>query len=378
VSTRGGTLIRCTKGFRTESRFCAASPNISEEIGGSRRRRERTAGAAWMRFLTVVVLLLPLPMALVAAPLPAPHALASSEFQSGHFEAASKALENALRQHPDNVSDELLLARCYYELKDWTRAAFYAEAAKKLDPQNADVHLWLGRIYGREADEEHSLTLAVRTRKEFEKAVSLDPSDVEAHRDLMEFYLDAPWVLGGGKEKAKKQVNAIATLNPAAGALARGHFDEKTGDFQQAEGEFRHVVQLKPDRVGPYLEAADFFESHQNAAGMAEAVAAATKVNPSDPRLDYYEAVVDILQGKNLDQAERKLKTYLALAPERSNYPSRASALSWLGQLYERIGKPKLAAQQFHAALQLDPDLPLAQEGLDRLVNRGQPTGNGE
>jgi tetratricopeptide (TPR) repeat protein len=368
-------LIQGAKGCRStgwRERVCGAGLNIPKELRGSRRSpgRAQTRGGAGTGFLIAVALLLPVSSTRAAAPLPAPRALASAEFQSGDYQAASKTLENALHHDPDNASDELLLARCYYELKDWTRASVHAEAAEKLEPQNAEVHLWLGRIYGNEADEAHSLTLAVRTRKEFEKAVSLDPSNIEARRDLMEFYLDAPWLLGGGKDKAKKQANAISTINPAAGALARGHFDEKTGDLQQAEGEFRRVVQLKPDSVGLYFQAADFFESHQDFTGLAEAIAAATKINPSDPRLNYYQAVVDILEGRMLPQAERQLKTYLAIAPQRSSYPPRASALGWLGQLYERIGEPKLAAQQFHAALELDPDLPLARQGLNRIENQ--------
>jgi tetratricopeptide (TPR) repeat protein len=370
-------LIRRTKGCGPPAHHaggCAPILDSPEETGGLCRRRVRTctSGGAGTKILIVVALLLGMPVALQAEPLPAPHALATEQFKSGHFVAASRTLEDALRHNPENASDELLLARCYYELKDWYRAAHHAEAAEKLEPENSLVHLWLGRIYGQQAQEEHSLTLAIRTRKELERAVSLDSSNLEAHRDLMEFYLDAPWLLGGGKEKAKKQVKAIATLSPTAGALARGHFDEKTGDLQQAEGEFRHVVQLKPDRIGPYLEAADFFESHRDATGMAEAIAAASRVDPSDPRLNYYQGVVDVLVGEQLDQAERKLKTYLAIAPRRSNYPSRASALSWLGELYERAGKPKLAAQQFHAALQLEPDLTLARQGLERLENRDQ------
>jgi tetratricopeptide (TPR) repeat protein len=350
----------------------SADLNVTEEFGGLRRRRgwRWSPGSAWIRLLVAIAFSLPVPVTVLAAPLPSPYAVASTEFDSGQFAEASKTLQTALRQNPDSTSDELLLARCYYELKDWGAAALHAEAAEKIDPQNANVHVWLGEIYGHEADEARSFTLAIRTRKEFEKAVSLDPSNIEARRDLMEFDLQAPWLLGGGKDKARKQARAIAALDSIEGALAQGHFDDETGDEEQAAGDFRRVVQLKPNRVGPYLEAADFFVANQDVEGMAEAVAAGTKVNPSDPRLNYYQGVVGILQGKNLDQAERKLKTYLDMAPLRSSYPSRASALSWLGELYEQTGKPELAAQQFHAALQLNPDLTLARQGLDRLGNQ--------
>lgn len=335
--------------------------------GGSQRRQGSAGspGGIWIKPLIWVLVLLSFPA--LMWPSPVPGALAAVEFESGNFQEASKRLENALRKHPDDASLQLLLARCYYELKDWNRAAAHAESAEKLEPQNAEAHLALGEIYGQMADQQRSVALAIKTRKELERAVALDPSNVNARRDLMEFYLDAPWLLGGGKSKAKKQADAIATINPVAGALARAHYDEKTGDVPAAENEARQAINFKPAQIGAYLEAADFFASRQDVAGVKAAVDAAHKLNPSDPRLTYYHAVADILQGSNLNGAERALKTYAATAPGRSSYPSRASALSWLGDLYERLGKPQLAVQQYHAALQLDPGLTAASEGLDRL-----------
>lgn len=304
--------------------------------GGPRRRRgdeARPLGGARIGYLVLALVVCLVPSLAPAAPLHAPGALAMADFQSGRFQKASMTLERVLRQDPGNASFQLLLARCYYELSDWDRAAPHAESAEKLEPQNARVHLWLGRIYGRQAEQRRSLTLAVRTRKEFERAVALDPSSIEARRDLMEFYLNAPWVLGGGKSKAKKQAQAIAAINPAAGAVARAHFDAKTGQDPEAAAEFRRAIDLKPDRVGPYLEAAEFFRSRDDTAGMAVAIAAAAKIGPSDPRLSYYRGVLDILQKTNLHQAERDLKSYLATAPHRTDFPSQASALSWLNRL---------------------------------------------
>jgi tetratricopeptide (TPR) repeat protein len=341
-------------------------PGRSVTIYDSRRRSIRR-GARVKSVIFVAIFLCSASLGATAAPLNTPYGLGVTEFRSGRFREARAALEDALRQDPENPSFQLLLARCYYELRDWDRAALYAESAEKLEPQNAETHLWLGQIYGRKAEERRSFRLAVRTRKEFEKAVSIDPSNVDARRDLMEFYLDAPWILGGGKDKAKRQAEAIAALDPVAGILAQARFDDKTGQVTEAEAEFRRLIDLKPSQVGPYLEAADFFESRQDVAGMATAVAAARKVNASDPRLSYYQGAIDVLQGARLDEAERDLKIYLTAVPHRSDYPSRASALSLLGQLYERFGKPQLAAQQYHAALQLDPHFSAALQGLDRL-----------
>ncbi|MGH9353641.1 MAG: tetratricopeptide repeat protein, partial [Terriglobia bacterium] len=217
---------------------------------------------------TVPVLLCGL--AFAGAPAPAPdfpaYQAAMNEFQSGNFRQASATLQDALQQHPQNVSAEILLARCYYELRDWDRAVAHAESAVRMDPADAEAHLWLGRTYGRKADQAHSLALAVKTRSEFQKAASLAPRNVEAHRDLMEYYLEAPWIIGGSKDKARKEARTIATLDPVEGKLAEAQVAKQSGHMDKAREEYENLLSMKLDRVGPYLEAADFYLAHQNIA----------------------------------------------------------------------------------------------------------------
>lgn len=307
------------------------------------------------------------PRIIQAAPPDAPYELALSQFRSGKFREATATLRSALQQYPQNAQFELLLARCYYEIGDLNRATEHAESAADNDPSSSEAHLWLGRVYGRKAEQSHSLTLASKTRKEFEKAVDLSPHNIEARRDLMEFYLQAPWLLGGSKDKARKQADAIAALDPVEGALARARFDELTGQPAQAAAEYQQALAMKPDRLGPYMEAADFYLKQRNVGGLKQAIAAALKVNAADLRLDYYRGVAHVLEGSHFVEAERELKAYINHGPFRSDFPSPASALSWLGRLYERWGRPQLAVEQYQAALELDPHLEGAREGLQRL-----------
>lgn len=313
------------------------------------------------------------PLAGRAAPPAPPYEEALSQFQSGKFREATATLHSALEQHSKSAAFQLLLARCYYELTDWNRAASHAESAVRLDPSNSEAHLWLGRIDGRRAERDHSLSLAVKTRKEFETAVSLAPGNVEARRALMEFYLQAPWILGGSKDKARKQAASIAALDPVEGALARAHLDEQTGKNDQAAAEYRSAISMKPDRLGPYFEAADFYLRRHDRQGVEDAVKAAVEIHAPDPRLDYYRGVVGVLDGSRLQQAEQELKSYLKQPSRRQDYPSHASALNWLGRLYERWGKTQLAAQQYQAALQLDPGFKEARDALERLRQTETP-----
>lgn len=316
--------------------------------------------------LALLALCLVFPAA--AAAINAPYAFAVIQFRLGHFKQARQTLEDALQRFPGDAAAEMLLARCDYTLGDLNGAVAHAETAVRIDPGNAQDHLWLGRIVGREANREHSLTLAIKTRKEFEKAVNLSPTDAEARRALMEYYLDAPWLLGGSKAKAQEQAKAIAQINPVEGWLARAQLDKDAGRWQEADADYQQAIQSKPQRVDPYFEAADFYVDRRDATGIKRAVEAAAAVNPSDRRIEYYRGVADVLAGSNLAAAERELKAYVAAAPALRDVPSRVEALSWLGKLYERMGKRQLALEQYQSALQTNPQSRDAREGLQRLM----------
>jgi len=90
-------------------------------------------------------------------------------------------------------------------------------------------------------------------------------------------------------------------------------------------------------------------------------------MSPNDPRLAYYRGVEAVLANTSPSDAERNLKSYLASTPERSDWPSHARARDWLGRLYESQGKRAEAAEQYRAALQLNPKLKDAEVRLSRL-----------
>src|SRR4030095_7650407 len=126
-----------------------------------------------------------------------------------------------------------------------------------------------------------SLSLAIRVRRQFEEAVRLDPMNVSARRDLLEFYLEAPRLLGGGDDKARRQVAAITALDPVAGHLASARLARHRGDTARAEAEYRAVFEAKPADVEPYFEAAEYYEARNDADGLR---AAADGVGLSAPK----------------------------------------------------------------------------------------------
>jgi tetratricopeptide (TPR) repeat protein len=319
------------------------------------------------RALIPMVLLLAVSFAIPAPAADPAMATAQHQFDVGAYSAAVVTLQGVISRNKSDAQAYYLLARCYYELHDYNAAIAQAEQATRLDPQNSVYHLWLGRAYGMKADKEHSFFSARKVKREFEEAVRLNPAHIQARRDLEEFDLEAPWIVGGSKDLAMEQVNAIAAQDQVEGHLARAQYWQDAKKPDLVEAEYGWVLQLKPQRVEPYLEVVDYYSHQNNAAKMQAAIDAAAQLNASDPRLAYYHGVAGVVAAKHLSEAEQYLKSYLASTPDRSDWPSHAAAREWLGKLYERMGKRMDAAEQYRAALQLDSGRKEARDNLRRL-----------
>jgi tetratricopeptide (TPR) repeat protein len=258
---------------------------------------------------------------------------ARSLFDLGNYPEAVKALTAALARAPLDASVNYWLARSYYEMRSYDNAVTYAEKAVKLAPQNAEYNRWLGRAYGGKAEESHSFFTAKKVKHAFEDAVRLDPSNIEARRDLMQYCVEAPWVVGGDKAKAREQIAAIAALDPLQGRLARAAYLSADDQWKEAETEYLAILDVRPSRIEPYMETAEFFASRKDPQNLDKAVTGAARVNPLDPRLNYYRAVSFILRKDQPATAEQLLKAYVANVPERSDYPSHNSAMEWLRRM---------------------------------------------
>ena len=298
---------------------------------------------------------------------------AQHQFEAGNYSGAISTLQPMASANSPNGDVYFWLGRSYYELRDYDNSIANLEKAVAIDPRNSRYHQWLGEADGGKADVDRSFSFARKVKKEFQAAVNLDGSNIEARRDLEEFCLDAPWIVGGSKDEALDQVNAIAAIDLLAGHLARAvYLREALKNNDQAESEYKQVLAAKPKKLDPYFEVADFYVTLDRPADVETAVQAAAAVDPNDPRIGFYRGVEGVLANQNLADTERDLKSYLATTPDRSDWPSHSAARVWLGRLYELQGKTPDAAEQYRAALQLDPQNKNARQRLDKLGKSSQ------
>ncbi len=227
-----------------------------------------------------------------------------------------------------------LLGRNYYMLGDYKKSTEHLEKAVAADPANSNSELWLGRAYGRRAETSSPFTapgFASRARQHFEKAVSLNPRNLEAMADLFEYYLEAPGFLGGGMDKARALASDIAKVDPGEGHWSLAKIAEKKKEYSGAEAQLRRAIDASPHQIGRFIDLARFLAKQGRFQEAEQSFARAEKIAPDSPKLMYAKADLYIQHGRNLDEARALLKKYLSssLTPDD---PPRSQAEKLLKQ----------------------------------------------
>ena len=286
---------------------------------------------------------------------------------AGRVDGVIQTLNQEISQRPSDAESYNLLCRAYFMLEDWDRGIPDCERARNLDPQKSLYFLWLGRIYGEKADRAGFFSaagLAKKVRNSFEQAVELDPRSWEARTDLAEFYLEAPGIVGGGKDKAREQAEAIRPLNPAMAHWILGRIAEKNKDNVAAENEFRAEIAASRDAARGWLDLAIFFR-HVNRLEDMEQALETLESSPVDRRESLMDAASLLLRSeRNYPLAVRLLHQYLK-SPVEEGPAFKAHDL--LGRLLEKEGDRKGAADEFRAALSMAHSYSRAQEDLKRV-----------
>jgi tetratricopeptide (TPR) repeat protein len=285
---------------------------------------------------------------------------ARQQFEAGRY----ADVVDTLGASPSSAAALMWRGRAQLELSDFAAAVATLERAVALTPDDSEAHRWLGHAYGEQADRARSWSLARRVRRQFEEAVRLDPTNIAAHRDLLEFHLNAPAIVGGREDRARRELAEIAALDPAAGHLARGAYLEHHGDMAGAAREYGAVISRST--IDNAFEVADFYERRGDALGLRAAIDAATAIDVADPRALYYRGALEVMTHGDLADAESSLGAYLAV-PSRSNRPSAVQTHEWLGRLYASTGSVEKAVSEYRNVLALAPGRKSAKEALRRL-----------
>jgi tetratricopeptide (TPR) repeat protein len=318
--------------------------------------------------LALLGLILVLPSLLASADTLSPAEL----FASGKADDAIAALQSHLQAAPRDAEAHVLLLRVYYALQRWDDAIAEGQTMVALAPSNSSYHLWLGRSYGEKAERSpwfQALYLARKTRIEFEKAVALNGSNLDARSDLAEFYVEAPSFLGGSKEKAQIEATQVRLQGDEASSLwIQAKIAESEKNYPLAEQRLRAAVIASKGNPETMINLASFYRQRGRMDDMENMINQAVQATLSTPRSNVLIEGAGLLYraGRNLTGALQLVRKYIS-SPRHSEDAPVFKAYYLQGTILEKLGEKQAASEQYRAALSLASGFEPAQAALKRL-----------
>jgi tetratricopeptide (TPR) repeat protein len=287
-------------------------------------------------------------------------------FDEGNFDEARTYYEGLLAKDSTDVDAVIYMTRIALNQDDYNTAIEWAEKGLELAPDSSKTHYWAATAYVVKVQRENAIMLVDKVKSHIEKAVELDPSNVEARTFLAMFLVNAPPMVGGSREKAKEQAAELMKYDAYQGHLLMAQISAVEKDYDKAAGEFEAAAQMKPEDPDPYYRMGMMYQQTQEWDKAFAALEKALVTDPDARSALYQIGRTGVLSGENLDRAIECLQLYLEREPE-SNAPTWANAHWRLGMLYEEQGKVDAARKEYEAALALDPEDKNAKGALEKL-----------
>jgi len=308
-----------------------------------------------MRFLavTAAVLCLAAPLAGQSADL----APAVRLFEAGQFAEAKPLFAAAAQRDPRNAEAHYYLGRLAMRSNSLGEATREFERAAGLDAGRSEYYEWLGNAYGAQAQRASVLKrpgLARKTIAAWDKAVELDPNNVSARENRMQYYLQAPGFVGGGEDKAVAEAAEIRRRNPYRGALATAALHERKKRYDDAERTYLEAIRQFPDSLGVRYRLGFGYQALKQWDKAFAVWDELLRRRPGEPGALYQVGRTGALSGRQLERAEQALRQYLRATPG-PNDPPPAAAHYRLGMVLEQRGGRAAARAEYEAALRLDP-----------------------
>jgi len=294
-------------------------------------------------------------------------AQANSALQAGEADKALALLRTFPKQGPGAAETHNLECRVLFTLEEWNAAARECEQAVKLDGQNSNYHLWLGRALGEKAARAsfvNAYSLGKRVRSEFEESVRLNPRNAEALADLGEFYYEAPGIIGGGTNKAQAVAAQLDKVDPARAHSLRGRIAEAHKDYGTTEREFKLALTVSTHPAYQWMTLTSFYGRRQRWPEMETAVHNCVTAASHDQHAGvalYDAASVLTRANRDFELAAKMLESYLANPLKTEEAPAFRAHLR-LAHLKEQLGDMNAAKRERAAAAALAHDYRPSQE----------------
>jgi len=287
------------------------------------------------------------------------NAPAYQALMEGRVDDATTLLRSTLAANPTDATAHQLLCRVFYSEDEADGAIHQCElaaAAAANNTQASDDQVWLGRAYGmkaRHAGPIAGFSLARKVQACFARAVELNPANVAALNDLGEYYVAAPFIVGGGDDKAQALAARMMPRFPADAHRLLARLADSNNDLASAEAEFKRAVGVQ-GAPEAWIDLAQFYQDHSRPDDAVTAIKSGLVADRTHGPVLVDAASILIAANRAPDLAQRCLRTYLASAAQSDEAPAFKVHLQ-LSKLLAAGGNSRDATREAEAAAALAP-----------------------
>ncbi|HLP16278.1 MAG TPA: tetratricopeptide repeat protein, partial [Bacteroidota bacterium] len=177
--------------------------------------------------------------------------------ESWKTKQAQEFFESEIRKNPRDAEAHYYLAGALQRQGKSDEAEDAIDEALEINENVSKYHYLRGAILGDRALKTNRLKqaiLAPRIKRAFLRSVELDPSNIDGHIGLFNYYMQAPGIMGGSEEKGFEEANKVLSLNPYRGhQMLAGYYARVRKDATKAEEEFRKMTEADPKNRDGYF-----------------------------------------------------------------------------------------------------------------------------
>ena len=293
--------------------------------------------------------------------------------ETGSFEEARGILEGAIEVPSQRAQGLVLLTEALNGLEEYEEGVKTGEEAVELLPDSSEAHLQYAvalRIKMSNVGKMKAMFTVGTYKKELQRAIDLDPGNVDALTEEVGYLGNAPGIAGGDLDKAREKAQELRKYDERAAAQMLAQIEMKDGHPDKAIQALEELVEATPDDWLSRFQLAMMLqgeERYQDADLQFAAV-----VDGGDRRLSlgalYQRARTRVLGKYDQEKAVELLKEYAKLpAADLTGLPSASSAHWRMGNAYEQLNRKPDARAAYQTALRLDPENKEAKKALKSL-----------
>jgi tetratricopeptide (TPR) repeat protein len=279
------------------------------------------------------------------------------ELAAGKRKQAEQTLKQAASPRVLALASKQERALTYIRLGDLERAKGQAETARgfydkalKIDPQNVEGQVGLGKLYFSARKLNDALA-------HFQRAQAAAPKHLEAATGSAQCY-----IMLGRALKAQQVLQKLRPHHPKEAVIPflLGRVEASVKNWDAAEKSFREAIRQKPTYFDPYRELSQVHAKKGDAAAALQVLADANKQLPGSPLVRDAEGMIYLISD-DLATARTKFEEATRLDPAFNR------AQFHLGVALMRLGELEPAKERFQIVFKRHPGYPGLAERLGEL-----------